>query len=379
MNAGPVRVAHPIDENSAPELCIVVPVFNERDNVRALVMELAAVLDGLAWEVIFVDDDSPDGTAQAVRELDLYRARVRCLQRIGRRGLSTACTEGMLASSAPFLAVMDGDLQHDPKILPAMLGLLRGGEVELAVGSRYVEGGSTADWNSRRRAVSRLATRLGHVLAPDELRDPMSGFFMLRRSLLEQSVRNLSSLGFKILLDIFASCGRPIVFREVPYVFRTRRAGVSKLDSLVAWEYLMLLADKLVGRWVPVRFIAFAAVGAAGVAVHLSVLNVSYRALGAAFVTAQGIATGVSIVFNYALNNLLTYRDKRRRGLHWLTGLVSFVAACSIGAVANVSVAAYLFDRHLPWVIAALGGITAGAVWNYAISSVYTWNSPKRS
>jgi dolichol-phosphate mannosyltransferase len=259
-----------------------------------------------------------------------------------------------------------------------MLELLRGGPVELIVGSRYAQGGSTADWDARRRTVSRIATRLGHTLAPVDLHDPMSGFFMLRRPLLDEVVRKLSGLGFKILLDIFASAGRPIAFREVPYVFRTRQAGASKLDSLVAWEYLMLLADKLVGRWVPVRFLAFGAVGAAGVVVHLAVVNVAYRFLGMRFVLAQGIATGVSIVFNYSVNNLLTYRDRRRRGLRWLTGLASFAAACSIGAVANVSVAEYLFERHVAWVLAAVGGIIAGAVWNYAVSSVYTWNAPKR-
>jgi dolichol-phosphate mannosyltransferase len=162
-------------------------------------------------------------------------------------------------------------------------------------------------------------------------------------------------------------------------VFRRRQAGESKLDTLVAWEYLMLLVDKLVGDYVPVRFIAFGAVGGLGVLVHLSVVNIAYRTGGTAFVFAQGLATGVSIVFNYSLNNLLTYRDKRRRGWRWFTGLASFIAACSIGAVANVSVAGYIFARHAGWLLAAIGGVIAGAVWNYAVSNVYTWNSPKRS
>jgi dolichol-phosphate mannosyltransferase len=361
---------------AGPQLCIVVPTFNERANIRPLLRELSTVLQGVAWEIIFVDDDSPDGTAQVVREID--RWRVRCLQRIGRRGLSSACVEGMLASSAPFVAVMDGDLQHDPRVLPHMLELLESGAAELVVGSRYVAGGSTADWDSQRLTVSRIATRLGHVLVPPELRDPMSGFFMLRRPLLDEVVRNLSGLGFKILLDIFASARRPIAFREVPYVFRSRHAGESKFGALAAWESLMLLADKLVGRYVPVRFIAFGMVGGLGVLMHLGVVTLAYRAFGSAFVFAQAVATGVSIVFNYFLNNLLTYRDRRRRGWRWLTGLASFAAACSIGAVANVSVASYLFARHAGWLLAALGGVIAGAVWNYAISSVYTWNSPRR-
>lgn len=368
-----------LPDNTPPELCVVVPTFNERDNVRPLVREVAAALEGVAWEMIFVDDDSPDGTAQAVRGIDIHGARVRCLERLGRRGLATACTEGMLASSAPYLAVMDGDLQHDPRVLPQMLELLRSGAAELVVASRYVAGGSTAQWDLKRRAFSRLATRLGQAIAPAELHDPMSGYFMLRRALLDEVARHLSGLGFKILLDVFASAQRPIAFREVPYVFRARQAGVSKLDTLVAWEYLMLLADKLAGHWVPIRFIAFGAVGAAGVLVHLTVLTAAYRMLGVGFVLAQALATGVSIVFNYSLNNTLTYSDRRRRGARWLTGLISFALVCGVGAVANVSVAAYLFGQHLPWVLAALGGVLTGAVSNYAVSSVYTWNTPQRS
>lgn len=379
MNGAGRTTPSALPDRAPPELCVVVPTLNERDNVRPLLCELAAALEGISWETIFVDDDSPDGTARAVREIDVQRARVRCLQRIGRRGLATACTEGMLASSAPYLAVMDGDLQHDPRILPRMLQLLRDGAAELVVGSRYAQGGSADGWDPKRRLFSRIATRLGHTLAPAELHDPLSGYFMLRRALLDEVVHDLSGFGFKILLDIFASARRPLAFREVPYAFRARQAGVSKLDSLVAWEYLMLLADKLAGHWVPIRFIAFGTVGAAGALVHLAVVNAAYRILGVGFVAAQGVATGVSIVFNYWVNNLLTYSDRRRRGARWLTGLASFAVACSIGALANVSVAAYLFGRDFPWPLAALGGIVAGAVWNFAVSSVYTWNTPRRS
>ena len=216
-------------EQSGPSLSIVIPTFNELDNVRPLVRELSQCLKDIDWEVIFVDDDSPDGTARAVRELGCEWNRVRCIQRIGRRGLSSACVEGMLGSCAPVVAVMDGDMQHDPAIIPAMLECVANPDTELVVGSRYVEGGSTGDWEWRRSVVSRLATRLGHVLVPDTLKDPMSGFFMLRRSLLEEVAHRLSGFGFKILLDIFASARRPVGFREVPFKFRVRHAGESKL------------------------------------------------------------------------------------------------------------------------------------------------------
>jgi dolichol-phosphate mannosyltransferase len=361
-----------------PELSIVVPVLNERDNVVPFVQEVAQVLGNIDWEIIFVDDDSADGTAAWVRELATDYGRIRCIQRIGRRGLSTACIEGMLGSTAPYLAVMDGDLQHDPQILPTMLDLLKHSNTELAVGSRYVEGGGLGNWDSLRETISKFATSLGRVVVPSSLKDPMSGFFMLRRSLLDRVVRNLSGVGFKILLDIFASSPVPVAFKEVPYTFRVRQAGESKLDSLVMWEYLMLLADKLIGRWVPVRFLSFIFIGGLGLFVHLAVVSLAFNLAHLDFTQSQALATGIAMVFNYSLNNVLTYRDSRRRGFHWFTGLLSFTAACSIGAIANVGIAHWVFERKSEWVLAAIAGVLTGAVWNYAVTSVYTWGRGKK-
>jgi dolichol-phosphate mannosyltransferase len=356
-----------------PALSIVVPTLNEKPNIQPLLQELEAALDGIAWEVIFVDDDSTDMTARHVREIGMTDARVRCLQRIGRRGLSSACVEGMLAATGDCLAVMDGDLQHDPAILPAMLERLRSDDREVVVGSRYLNKIGVASWSRERLLVSRFAAALGRPLVPAGLSDPMSGFFILRRSLLDEVVRSLSLLGFKLLLDIFASARRPLRFAEVAYVFRNRRHGDSKLDAQIAWEYLMLLADKLIGRYVPVRFVAFAAVGSFGVAVHVATLWVLQFVTGRDFASAQTIATLVAMVSNYSLNNLLTYRDQRRRGLAWFTGLASFVLVCSVGALANVGVAVYLFNRETGWLLSALAGIAVGVVWNYAVTSAYTW------
>jgi dolichol-phosphate mannosyltransferase len=285
----------------------------------------------------------------------------------------------MLGSSARYLVVMDGDLQHDPRIIPEMLMRLQQSATELVVGSRYVGGGSVGNWNTLRRVISRCATRIGRAVVPESLKDPMSGFFALRRSLLDEVVRDLSGFGFKILLDIVATARHAVAFQEVPFVFRTRAAGASKLDSLVAWEYAMLLADKLIGRYVPVRFLAFAAIGAAGIGVHLTVLTLAYRFERIDFVAAQALAVAVSMVFNYSVNNVLTYRDRRRRGFRWLTGLASFVAVCSVGAAANVGVAAYLFKSKAEWVLAAIAGVIVGAVWNYAVTSLYTWGGRKKT
>lgn len=375
--AGPGRVL----VSAGPELSVVVPTFNERENVDEVVSRLEAALAGIAWEVVFVDDDSPDGTADAVRRLAAADPRVRVVHRVNRRGLSTACVEGMLATSAPYLAVMDADLQHDERILPRMLAAVREEGCDIAVGSRYVEGGGTGAWAAERRLVSRFATRLSRLVLKVDLADPMSGFFLLRREVVHEAVHELSGIGFKILLDILASVRRPLQVREIPYTFRVRRAGESKLDSVVAWEYLMMLLDKSLGRYIPIRFIPFAFIGGIGVLVHLAVLWAVFQAMGRSFVAGQTIATLVAMTSNFFLNNMLTYRDRRLRGWGLLRGWVSFTLACSLGAVANVGIATYLFESDtvgdIGWVLSAMAGIIVGAVWNYAVTSVYTWSKPK--
>ncbi len=358
---------------SGAELAVIVPTFNEIGNVESLVNSLDRCLGALSWEVIFVDDDSPDGTADFVRRLARGDARVRCLQRVGRRGLSSACIEGMLATAAPYVAVMDGDLQHDERLLPTMHELLAGGELDVIVGSRYVDGGDSAGLAGHRADLSRWATRLSRPLVPEGLRDPMSGFFMLRRDVLERCLRRLSGIGFKILLDIFASSPKPLRFRELPYEFRRRQAGDSKLDTQVLWDYGMLLLDKLLGRWVPVRFVSFMLVGGLGVFVHMAVLAALLNLFGRSFLVAQVSATLTAMAVNFALNNVITYRDMRLRGWDWVRGWFSFTLACSVGALANVGIAQYLFDNTTTWFLAGLAGILVGAVWNYAITLVYTW------
>ena len=365
------------EARSGPELSIIVPTYNEHDNISELASRLKQCLEGYSWEVIFVDDDSPDGTAEKVRALGRADSRLRCLQRIGRRGLSSACVEGMLASTAPYLAVMDADLQHDERLLPQMLDLLKNGEADIVVGSRYVKGGGIGEWNTSRATISRFATRLSRAVVPVELTDPMSGFFMLRRDVLAESVRNLSAIGFKILVDLFASSSRTLKFKELPYQFRNRHAGESKLDSVAGWDYGMLLLDKLFGRIIPVRFLAFSIIGGLGVGVHLMVLSLLFKVIMRPFVESQAIATFLAMTFNFAMNNVLTYRDLRLRGWKWVRGWMTFTLACSVGALANVGIASYLYKIDTGWIPAAVAGIVVGAVWNYTTTMVYTWNKPR--
>jgi len=358
------------------ELAVIIPTFNERANVAALVAKLDAALAGRSWEAIFVDDNSPDGTADAARELARQDSRVRVIQRIGRRGLSSACIEGMCATAAPVVAVIDGDLQHDETLLPAMLDALQvDAALDLVIGSRFVEGGGTGEWDRDRVAKSELATRLSRMLLKADLSDPMSGFFMIRSGIVRQLVPTLSAIGFKILLDIMTASPRPLAFRELPYVFRTRELGESKLDHVVALEYLIAIYDRMFGKWVPVRFAMFSAIGAVGAGVHFLVLALFYRGFGTTFVAGTIAATAVAMTFNFFLNNALTYREQRLKGVRRLIdGWVSFCVVCSVGAAANVGVAAFLHDmQHGDWRFAALAGIAVAAVWNFALSSRFTW------
>jgi dolichol-phosphate mannosyltransferase len=365
-----------VTARATAELSVIVPTFNERDNIEEVVSRLDRCLRGKAWEVIFVDDNSPDRTAAQIREIAQRDPRVRCIQRVGRRGLSSACVEGMLSSSAPYLAVMDGDCQHDEMLLPLMLEVLTSDEADLVVGSRYVKGGGIGGLDESRARMSRFATSLSRVVIKRELSDPMSGFFALRREVLDVAVGKLSEVGFKILLDLVASSPSTVRVKEIPYEFRTRHAGESKLDSQAMWGYLMLLADKLLGGIVPVRFVAFALVGTIGVLVHFAVLSALFSWRSFPFTISQACAAVAAMAGNFTLNNALTFRDMRLRGWRWVKGLVSFTLACSLGALANIGVASYLFKQHTLWGLSALAGIAVGAVWNYGMTATYTWKKP---
>jgi len=353
-------------------LTVVVPCFNERANVAPMVAALGAALVGVEWEVVFVDDDSPDGTAGAARELARSDARVRCIRRVGRRGLSSAVIEGALSSSAEFVAVIDGDMQHDETRLKLMLEAVAAG-ADIAVGSRHVAGGDSAGLSSPLRVrLSDAGIRVAQLVTGTKLGDPMSGFFLLRRELFERLAGRLTGQGFKILLDLMlASPGRLKVV-EIPYKFRPRTAGESKLDALVLAQFAGLLIDKALRGTVPLRFISFALVGAFGVLINLVVLQIA-RAGGCDFATAQTIGTIFAMVANFQLNNQLTYRAQRLKKARAWRGLLLFLLVCGLGAVANVGIAKALYAENGSGLASGAAGAAIGVVWNYAVSATLVW------
>lgn len=361
----------------APEFAVVVPTFNERANLDELYRRLTIALEGLNWEVIVVDDNSPDGTADAAWELGRQHANLRCIKRVGRRGLSSACIEGILSTNAPYVAIMDGDLQHDETALPQMLAKVRAG-ADIVVGTRYSGEGSAAEGFSAVRAWgSHVATRLSALIAGQNLSDPMSGFFAVRRDLIVNVAPHLSSEGFKILLDLVVTAtrrGTRPAIAEVPYTFRPRHAGESKMSPIVVLQFAGLWVSKLSGGVLPTSFLLFSLVGFSGIAIHLLALWLLNTIVGTSFLPAQFGATMVAMTWNFWLNNVLTYADKKLKGFKLLTGLLAFYAACSIGTLANVSVAALLYNdvRQLP-LVAGLAGALMSSVFNYAVTRIFTW------
>lgn len=360
-----------------PSLTVVVPTFNEAANVRPLVAKLAAALAEIPYEVIFVDDNSPDGTFEVARAVSRENARIRCIRRIGRRGLSSACIEGMMAGQGEIVAIIDGDLQHDETVLPKLFELVRSGEADLAVASRYVEGGSAAAFSDLRGKGSRLATELARKVLKVEFNDPMSGFFATRRDVVEAAAPKLSGDGFKILLDLAASYPGSLKIVEVPFVFGTRLHGDSKMDNRVVADFLGLLVSKATGGLVSIRFLTFAAVGVSGVVVHLLALRGLLAVPAMPFAAAQAGATLVAMTTNFTFNNLMTYRDRMLKGWAFVRGLLGFYLVCSVGALANVGVATWMFEDEQQWWVAGLAGAAMGAVWNYVFSDLLVWRKKR--
>ncbi|MFM6933150.1 MAG: glycosyltransferase [Novosphingobium sp.] len=370
------------------ELAVVLPTYNERKNIGGMVERLDKALAGIAWEVVIVDDNSPDGTADEARRIALSDPRVRCIQRIGRRGLASAAIEGMCSTAAPVVAVMDADHQHDPELLPQMLTAVTSGDYDLAYASRFAEGSSTEEWGRPDRVkASGFANRIANKVTGVELSDPMSGYFMLRAELLRGDAHKLSGVGFKILLDILATVERPLRVKELPMNFAARAEGESKLDQTVVFEFLIGLYDKWLGRIIPTRFALFGTVGAMGVVVQLGALWVMlHLVFGERFVygnwsesttfnVANTVAALVAMSFNFVLNNELTYSDKRLRGFFpLLKGWAQFALTCALGLLTNVG-AAYVLKTMigLPAFVAVIAGIVLGSVWNFALSSKFVW------
>jgi dolichol-phosphate mannosyltransferase len=361
---------------ACPLIAVIVPTLNEASNIVPMVRALDIALVKYRAEIIFVDDWSTDGTAEQVESLARRRSDIRLIRRASRTGLASAVVEGMLATTAPIVAVIDADMQHDESILPAMIDAVASGEADVSIGSRYRSGGSCGEWSEHRQWASRVATRFARLSIGEDVADPLSGFFAIRRDVVTQIAPGLSQKGFKILLDILMSATRKLTVREFPYVFRNRLSGESKLSAGVMVDYARLLMVKGLRRLSHNRLAMFGLVGFSGVGVNMFVVN---EAIGRmAFDKAQALGVATAIACNFFLNNAITYRDRPLRGARLLSGLASFYLACSLGALANMGVSIALFSALPKWWLASFMGTLAGSACNFLTSSALTWRSAPR-
>lgn len=361
--------------NLGPELSVVIPTFNERDNVQLIIQKLRRILSEIRWEVIFVDDNSADQTAQLIKQIGQRDFRVRIIHRIGRRGLSSAAVEGMLASTAPYILLMDADHQHDETLIPQMLIKLKKSHLDLVIASRFTKNANSVSMSYLRTQISRLANKISRVCIDYDVTDMMSGFFILKSSVIQNTAPYLSKIGFKILVDILASSKNKLKIEEIPYTFKARYKGESKLDARVSYEFILLILDKLLGRLIPLRLISFLLVGSIGLVVHiLSFLYIHFY-LSLDFKIAQMISVLIAITSNYTLNNALTYFDMRHQGYAWIKGLLSFMLISGLGAMANVGLSIVMFDHAINWQLSLISGIVIGVMWNYIMTQKYTWEA----
>jgi dolichol-phosphate mannosyltransferase len=365
-------------EPSTPTVSIIVPTYQESANVPILFERVKVALDGLPWEMIVVDDDSPDGTSNVAFGLAAKDRRLRCLRRVNRSGLAGAVIEGWMASSADFVAVIDGDLQHDESFLRLMHQILAEGRGDLVIGTRLRKqsGGSLSP---ARQRLSDMGACFFRRIGGAAVTDPMSGFFMMRREIVSRLAPRLSPDGFKILADVVLSADGNLNIVEVPYGFRKRNAGESKLTPLVAIDFLGLVVHHATAGILPIRFVLFAMIGAVGLVVHIAALSAVVEWFNMlTFDFGQLIATLLAMASNFILNNEITYRAYRYRGPSLIAGFVAFALGCSVGVIANIDVASWLYKANQTWWVAGLAGAVLSVVWNYAVSTNLIWR-PGRS
>jgi dolichol-phosphate mannosyltransferase len=356
---------------TAPQVSVVVPTYNGAGNVAMIYDGLARALAGRSWELVVVDDDSPDGTGDAVRDLGRKHDNVRCIQRVQERGLCSAVHWGVQAAHGEVIVVMDGDLQHEPALIPKMLEALQSGH-DIVSGSRFLEGATEKGLSDRRRRLSDWGNRLTNRFLGTALSDPLTGFFATSRRLFLDSIPLMQADGFKVFFDLVYH-NRKVTVRELPFDFQRRQHGQSKLQLYVLWLLACDIVSKLSRGMLPPRLISFVGVGLIGSIFHFSVLY-ACMGLGAVFWLAQAIATVVAMVFNFTINNVLTYSDDRLRGRAFYKGLLLYSLIASVGIVANVSTAQITYMRLQGHTfIAATTGLVIDVIWRFVVSNRLIW------
>jgi len=366
--------------NSVTRVSVVLPTYNELGNIEALIHQLLSLRQWYDLEILVVDDDSPDGTAELVRQLAQEDPQVRLIRRVGRSGLASAIKEGLLDATGDIAMVMDSDGQHEPASVHHAIETLVEGQFDLVIGSRFHAEAQILGLSGRRETGSTWANATARFSLPrsyGKLTDYMSGFFALRVETLLPLIRAVDVNGFKFLYELLAVSKGQLHTGEVPLSFQPRTHGSSKLDLAIFWDFLISILHSLSFRVLPRRAISFGLVGISGIAVQLLINQLLISAGGLSFSQALPIAVISAASSNYLINNALTFRFQRLQGLALLRGLLKFLLVASLPVLANVGLASAFYSfiaRDTLW--AQLAGILVVFVWNYAASSRFVWNSP---
>jgi len=358
-------------------LSVILPCYNEISNIDYLINEFElADNNSYISKIIFVDDDSPDGTAEYIKKISSKKFDILCLHRLHRQGLSSAVIEGTLLAATEYVAVMDSDGQHDPRDLIAMYEQMHAQNCQFIIGSRFLEQALIEDHAGMRAFISHTGNKIANKILKRKLTDPLTGFFIFDRSLFIDSIKNIRPSGFKILLDfLYQLKNKQVKLEEFPIKFRTRHLGESKLNSKALIEFIDQLVGFLTGNLLPEKMFIFLLVGGTGLAVNFLILYLLLFSADWEFQHALVAATIISMISNFAVNNEITFHKNKRRGLGWFKGLAVFMMICSLGAFANVGVAGYLFNEGRIWWVAALVGILIGTVFNFSLSKFYIWKN----
>ena len=360
-----------------PSLSIVIPTYNEKNNISKILEKLKKSLKSSTYEIIFVDDNSPDGTSFEIKKFIKNSSKIQLIHRVGRRGLSGAIIEGIFAARSELVAVMDCDLQHDETKLRDMLELFsKDASLDIVIGSRFTADGeiSINAFSKMRKLGSKVTTFLIKKLLRIKSTDPLSGFFMVKKESFLKKSDKLQTQGFKVLADFLATSGKSIEIKEVGYSFKNRVAGESKMSFLTALELIGLVLSQILNGRVSIRFILFCMVGLSGIFVQLLITGLAML-LTNQFPTSQTLGIIAAMTSNYFLNNIITFRERKLKSLDLIRGLFSFYLICSLGAFTNIAIATFVFNFSSNWLISSVIGACIGAVWNFTLTSIFTWKS----
>ena len=354
-------------------ISILIPTYNEALNIKILIDRISHCLKKIDWEIIFVDDNSPDKTSEKIEYFTKTQSNIKVVNRLNERGLAGAVITGLKYCKFQNIIVMDADLQHDPIYIPKLIKRIEKDDATIVIASRYFQSSTIEDFHFMRKIVSKLTIKIFNMFSYKKLTDPMSGFFIIKKDFFINLSKQLSKDGYKILADIILNGPKTITVSEISLGFKKRNAGQSKMNLRVLWDFLLIIAYCVLKNYVPRKYLSYIFVGCLGLLTHLIFLYVFYKLLLINFLLSHILATFIAILINFTLNNVLTFYSKNLIGFRWLIGLVNYNIFCSYGLFISYSITKVLSDLNCYWFLAGIIGTFTASIWNFSISKFLVW------